>query len=167
MAAETRVATDTVEQFEKIIQEYVASAHFPYTTNICVRAILVAVPRAERIEGSVLDIETNAKAESGVMISISTRVSLQWFKLNRKKSATKTKHNKSTRNVEQVFITKSFTVALEVKAKVVIVSQPDENRSKVDGIRLEPVHNGKISMRSPSSNAKRYSHNKYTKKTAM
>ena len=45
----------------------------------------------------------------------------------------------------------AFTVAHEVEA-IVIVSQPDENCSKADGIQLEPAHNGKISMRSPSSN---------------
>ena len=34
-----------------------------------------------------------------------------------------------------------------------IVSQQDENRSKADGIQLEPAHNGKVSMRTSSSNA--------------
>ena len=57
-------------------------------------------------EGSDFGIETNAKRIgkvffpakyiiaqlSDVMINISTRVSLQWFKLNRKKSATKVTH---------------------------------------------------------------------------
>ena len=47
--------------------------------------------------------------------------------------------------------TKSFTVAHEIEA---VDSHPDENRSKADGIhQLEPAYNGKISMRSPSSNA--------------
>ena len=107
-------------------------------------------------EGSDFGIETNAKRIGkvffpakyiiaqlfDVMINISTRVSLQWFKLNRKKSAAKVTHNKSARNVEQVFVTRSFTVAHEVKAIVT-----------VDGVQLEPAHNGKISMRSPSPSA--------------
>ena len=62
------------------------------------------------------------------MISISTRVSLQWFKLNRKKSATKLIHSVSARNVEEVFVTKSFTVAHEVEA-IVIVSKPARRKS--------------------------------------
>ena len=67
------------------------------------------------VEGSGLDIETNAKCIGksffpakyiiaqlfDVMINISTRVSLQWFKLNRKNSATKITQNKSARSVEQ------------------------------------------------------------------
>ena len=50
---------------------------------------------------------------SDVVINISIRVSLQWFKLNRKKSATKTTHNES----ESV-----CTVVHEIEA-IVIVSQ--------------------------------------------
>ena len=53
-------------------------------------------------------------------------------------------------SVEEVFVTKSFTVAHEVEA-IAIVSQPDENRTNAQN---EPAHNGQISMRSPSSNAK-------------
>ena len=65
---------------------------------------------------------------------------------------TKLIHSVSARNVEEMFVTKSFTVAHEVEA-LVIVSQPDENHSNADGIELEHARNGKISMRSPSSNA--------------
>ena len=79
---------------------------------------------------------------SDVMINISTRVSLQRFKLNRKKSATKITHNK----VEQMFVTKSFTVAHEIE--VVVIDRP-----KADGIQLEPAYNGKFILRSPSSHA--------------
>ena len=64
---------------------------------------------------------------SDVMINISTRVYLQWFKLNRKKPATIITRNKSACNVEQMFVTKSFTVSHEVEASV-IVSQPDRQK---------------------------------------
>ena len=79
-------------------------------------------------------------AQLSDVISISTRVSLQWFKLNRKKSATKLIHCVSARNVLEVFVAKSFTVAHEVEAVVIVshdqsASQPDENRSKTDGIQ--------------------------------
>ena len=56
------------------------------------------------------------------MIDISIRVSLKWFKLNRKKSATKIIHNELARNVQQVFVSKSCTAAHEIEA-IVIVSQ--------------------------------------------
>ena len=63
------------------------------------------------------------------MINISIRVSLQWFNLNRKISATKITHNESVRNVEQMFIAKSLTVEYDVEA--IAISQTDENRSNV------------------------------------
>ena len=63
------------------------------------------------------------------MINISIRVSLQWFNLNRKISATKITHNESVRNVEQMFIAKSLTVEHDVEA--IAISQTDENRSNV------------------------------------
>ena len=50
---------------------------------------------------------------SDVMINISIRVSLQWFKLNRKKSATKITHNESA---------SVCTVVHEIEA-IVIVNQ--------------------------------------------
>ena len=69
--------------------------------------------------------------------------SLQWFKTKPvKKSVTKLIHSVSARNVEEMFATKSFTVAHEVEA-LVIVSQPDENHSNADGIELEHARNGK------------------------
>ena len=44
-------------------------------------------------------------------------------------------------------------VAHEVET-IVIVSQPDEiTRKQIASSSVEPVHNGKISMRSPLSNA--------------
>ena len=63
------------------------------------------------------------------MINISIHVSLQWFNLNRKISATKITHNESVRNVEQMFIAKSLTVEHDVEA--IAISQTDENRSNV------------------------------------
>ena len=49
---------------------------------------------------------------------------------------------------EQEFFTKLFTVVNEVEAIMTT-----GHTTKVDGIKLEPANNGKISMRSPSSNA--------------
>ena len=54
---------------------------------------------------------------SDVMTNISIRVSLQWFKLNRKKSATKITHNESVSVCRGV-----CTVVHEIEA-IVIVSQ--------------------------------------------
>ena len=87
-----------------------------------------------------------------VTINISIRVSLQWFKLNRKISATKITHNESVRNVEQVFVTESPRSHMKSRLSW---RQPDKNRSKAIGIQLDPAHNGKIinSIRSTSSNA--------------
>ena len=53
---------------------------------------------------------------SDVITSISTPVSLQWLKINLKKSATKLIRTVSAGNIEEMFVTKSFTVAHEVEA---------------------------------------------------
>ena len=96
------------------------------------QTILAAVPRAERnwircrrkyastskLMRNALAKFLSCKIHHDVMINISNRVSLQRFKLNRKKSATKITHNKSARNVEQAFVTRSFTVAHEFEAIV-------------------------------------------------
>ena len=83
------------------------------------------------------------------MINISIRVSLQRFKLNRKKSATKITHNESA---------SVCTVVHEIEA-IVMVSQTEKSlKVKSAGgwhpAQLEPAHNGKISLRSPLSNVK-------------
>ena len=75
------------------------------------------------------------------MINISIRVSLQWFKINRKNSATKITHNESA---------SVCTVAHEIEA--IVITRRKSLKSGWHPAQLEPAHNGKISLRSPLSN---------------
>ena len=75
------------------------------------------------------------------MINISIRVSLQWFKLNRKKSATKITHNE---------LASVCTVAHEIEA--IMIAGRKSLKSGWLPAQLEPAHNAKISLRSPLSN---------------
>ena len=131
------------------------------------------------VEGSVqvvsaVGIETNAKRIgkvsflqktlfphlSDVIINISIPVSLQWYKLNSKISAKKITHSESVRNLEQMLLCYQVTHG-RAWSRGSCDSHPDENRSNADSIQPEPAHNGKISMRSPSSNATSKLYNNY------